>query len=237
MLRRIRITPIALAALALTSSCQEIVVSTAVLSLAICLRDSNVHVRVSSAEALGRIGSGAKDALVDLRSVSDDPALASQAAWAIARIEGREDPTLAEVEVSNAVSFEVIDVDYVTENSWRMFCGGPERNAVVDGVDLPVEWDMERGENIRWSAALGEVTYGTPVLADGRVYVGNDNERPRDPFVRGEQGILLALRESDGELLWQDTAPSLERGVERFLLATTSSPPLLADDRLYYITA
>ncbi|MEM7235190.1 MAG: PQQ-binding-like beta-propeller repeat protein [Planctomycetota bacterium] len=209
----------------------------AVPNLTRCLGDENVHVRVSTVEALGSIGPKAQGALEDLRAVADDPALRAQVAWAIARIEGRDDRSRATADSGSKLRRTATTVDYVTRDSWRMFCGGPLRNAVVRGTNLPLEWDTETGKNIRWSSALGEISYGTPMISNGRVYVGTDNERPRDPSVTGKHGVLLALAERNGELLWQDVAQSRNRGLDKFLLPTTSSAPLLDEGRLYYLTA
>ena len=197
----------------------------------------NVHVRVSIVEALGSIGVEATDALDALHAVSKDPALKSQVAWAVARIEGRETPARSSAATSRPIRLEPHTAAHATAESWRMFCGGTDRNAVVRDAKIPHEWDTRSGENIRWSAPLGSETYGTPMVSSGRVYIGTDNAHPRVAGVRDEQGILYALRESDGQLLWQDAAPSLGRGIDNFLLPTTTSSPLLADSRLYYLTA
>ena len=40
---------------------------------------------------------------------------------------------------------------------------------------MPVAYDVKTGKNIRWSAALGSETYGNPVVANGKAYVGTNN--------------------------------------------------------------
>ena len=37
-------------------------------------------------------------------------------------------------------------------------------------------WDVESGRGIRWSARLGSKSHGEPIVADGVVYVGTNNE-------------------------------------------------------------
>jgi outer membrane protein assembly factor BamB len=92
------------------------------------------------------------------------------------------------------------------------------------------------GRNIDWSVELGNQTYGRPVAAGEVVYVGTDNERHLNPSFKEDAGVLVALRAKDGEFLWQDVAPRVERGLREFLLPSTTSAPHVEGDRLYYVT-
>src|SRR5262245_65584788 len=38
----------------------------------------------------------------------------------------------------------------------------------VSAASLPVDWDIEAGRNIKWSARLGSQTHSSPVVANGR---------------------------------------------------------------------
>src|SRR5436309_1439085 len=62
-----------------------------------------------------------------------------------------------------------------------MLGGSPERNNVAAEKGLPVTWDMATGKNVKWRADLGSASYAGPVVAGGKVFVGTDNEHPRDP--------------------------------------------------------
>jgi outer membrane protein assembly factor BamB len=84
------------------------------------------------------------------------------------------------------------------------------RNMISPEKGLPSVFDLETGRNIKWIAELGTESYSTPVVAGGRVYVGTNNERPRDPKVKGDRGIFMCLDEETGRLLWQLVAPKLE---------------------------
>jgi outer membrane protein assembly factor BamB len=101
----------------------------------------------------------------------------------------------------------------------------------------PVDWDAATGRNIAWSVALGDQTFGRPVVAGDTVYVGTDNSRHLNPAVQEDAGVLLALRAKDGALLWQDLAPRVERGLRDWLLPSTTAAPHVEGDRLYYVTA
>jgi outer membrane protein assembly factor BamB len=81
------------------------------------------------------------------------------------------------------------------------------RNMVSKEKHLPASFDPVSGKNIKWKAELGTQTYSTPVVANGRVYIGTNNERPRDPKHHGDRGVLMCLDEKTGKLLWQLVVP------------------------------
>ena len=69
---------------------------------------------------------------------------------------------------------------------WPMFGGSPSRNMVnLTAKNLPVKWTDDDGdiikENVLWSADLGSRAYGGPMVAGGKVFVGTNNQAPRDP--------------------------------------------------------
>ena len=120
---------------------------------------------------------------------------------------------------------------------WPMAGGAPDRNAVSRLSGLPSTWDVESGTNVRWVVRLGSQTYGSPVVAGGKVFVGTNNAGLRDPELAGDRGVLLALRTTDGTLLWQATSPKLATGaVNDWPLVGVCSAPLVLGDRLYYVT-
>ena len=67
--------------------------------------------------------------------------------------------------------------------------------------------------------------YGSPVVAGDVVYVGTDNTRHINPAFEEDSGVLRAFRATDGEFLWQDVAPRVERGLRDWLLPSTTSAP------------
>jgi outer membrane protein assembly factor BamB len=118
-----------------------------------------------------------------------------------------------------------------------MWGGSPDRNAVSPVSGLPATWDVKTGENVRWSVPLGTYSYGGPVIADGRVYVGTNNARGYRPHSQGDRGCVLCLDADSGALLWQATHEKLagkapldwpEQGV--------ASTPYVDGDRVYYVS-
>ncbi len=117
-----------------------------------------------------------------------------------------------------------------------MWGGTPDRNMVSRMENPPVEWDVQSKKNVAWVAALGSQTYGNPVVADGKVFVGTNNEALYDPKQDGDRGVLLAFRESDGEFLWQHTSAKLKSGrVNDWPYQGVASSPLVVEDRLWYV--
>ncbi len=70
---------------------------------------------------------------------------------------------------------------------WPQWGGTSIRNNVPVGRGLPTEWDVgsfdrksgkwnqDGSDNIKWVARVGSQTYGNPVVAGGRVFVGTNN--------------------------------------------------------------
>jgi outer membrane protein assembly factor BamB len=123
-------------------------------------------------------------------------------------------------------------------DDWPMLGGKPDRNQVSPEKGLPVTWDADKGrKNIKWMVELGKTTYGTPVISQGRVFVGTNNDQPRDPAVKGDKGILMCFAEADGKFLWQAVHDKLPTGdAEDFNLIGIASSPCVVGDRLYYVS-
>src|SRR4051812_37261866 len=81
------------------------------------------------------------------------------------------------------------------------------RNMVSAEKGLPDKFDPKSGLNIKRTAELGNETHSTPVVAGGRVYIGTNNGKPRDPKHQGDRGVMMCFSEKTGELLWQLVVP------------------------------
>lgn len=122
---------------------------------------------------------------------------------------------------------------------WPMLGGNLHRNPVVPKGQAPIDWDLKTGTNIKWTAQLGTQTYGTPVIADGQIYVGTNNGAAylkRYPS-QVDLGCLLCFRESDGDFLWQFSGPKHPQGrVFDWPLQGIGCPPLVQGERLWFIS-
>lgn len=184
------------------------------------LKDEFLYVRIFSARALGSIKPRSQMAQDALRSAAaNDPALRNEAEWAFNQITGGN---------SGKHDVSLVTVPSVTLQ--------PQTTTPQIG-NPPVDWDINTGRNIVWAVELGSETYGRPVISGDTVYLGTDNGRPMNPDYEEECGVLKAFRATDGEFLWQDLAPRVERGLREFLLPSTTSAPYVEGNRLYYVTA
>ena len=122
------------------------------------------------------------------------------------------------------------------DGDWPMWGGTPERNMVSAMRGLPASWNLEKKQNVRWTAKLGSQTYGNPVVAGGQVYVGTNNALELNPKEPGDRGVLMCFRESDGKLLWQHTHQKLEDSNQDWPETGLCSSPLVEGDRLYYVS-
>ena len=110
------------------------------------------------------------------------------------------------------------------------------RNQVSPERNLPETFDPQTGKNVKWTAPLGTKSYGNPVVAGGRVYVGTNNSRPRDPRHRGDRGIVLCLDEATGKLLWQLVVPKLRLPLADVAGIGLCSPVSVEGDRAYLLS-
>jgi outer membrane protein assembly factor BamB len=134
--------------------------------------------------------------------------------------------------------------------NWPMFGGSPARNmANLNERGIVSEWSAADGErkNVRWVADLGSSSYSSPVIAEGRVFIGTNNEKPRNPrdrkFVKDnnafeplDKGILMCFDAKTGEFLWQavhDKRPSGQ--VNDWPRLGLTSTPSIENGRVYYV--
>lgn len=102
---------------------------------------------------------------------------------------------------------------------------------------LPDSFDPNTGKNIKWAVRLGTQTHSTPVVAGGRVYIGTNNENPRDPRHQGDRGVLMCFDEKSGEFLWQLVVPKREEDPYfDWPKCGISSPATIEGDRVYIVS-
>jgi outer membrane protein assembly factor BamB len=126
-----------------------------------------------------------------------------------------------------------------SRSSAPLFGGTPARNMVnLIDKNIPIEWNVEEGKekNVKWQANLGKITYGCPVIAGGRVFIGTNNGHPRDPKIKGNKSIVMCFSEADGKFLWQAVHDAPEGEVFNMVKTLGMfSTPVVDGDRLYYV--
>jgi outer membrane protein assembly factor BamB len=93
-------------------------------------------------------------------------------------------------------------------------------------------------KNLKWAVKLGSQSYGNVTVAKGKVFVGTNNENPRDPRHAGDRSILMCFDEKTGEFLWQLVVPKLASGkVNDWENLGLLSSPTIEGDRVYLVTS
>lgn len=93
-------------------------------------------------------------------------------------------------------------------------------------------------KNLRWVAKLGSQSYGNVTVAGGKVFVGTNNEPPRDPRHQGDRSILKCFDEKTGKFLWQLVVPKLASGkVNDWESLGLLASPTVEGDRVYIVTS
>jgi outer membrane protein assembly factor BamB len=135
-------------------------------------------------------------------------------------------------------------------NDWPQWGGQPLRNMYSSETGLPDRFeagkinpdsgdvDLKTSKNVKWVAKLGSQSYGNVTVAGGRVYVGTNNDSPRDPKHQGDRSILMVFDEKTGEFLWQLVVPKLASGkVNDWENLGLLSSPTVDGDRVYLVTS
>jgi outer membrane protein assembly factor BamB len=138
-----------------------------------------------------------------------------------------------------------------------MFGGTPARNMVIpnekfaavqlmpikEGDDVKKEADA----TVKWQAELGSRAYGGPTVAGGKVLVGTNNDRPRNPrdAVKNacgdveplDKGVVMCFDAATGKLAWQAIHDKLPGGqVVDWPREGVCSTPLVEGNRVYYVS-
>ena len=82
----------------------------------------------------------------------------------------------------------------------------------VPVVRAPDEIDLKTTKNVKWVTKLGSQSYANPTVFNGKIFVGTNNETPRDPKHVGDRSILMCFDEKTGAFLWQLVVPKLKSG-------------------------
>jgi outer membrane protein assembly factor BamB len=151
-------------------------------------------------------------------------------------------------------------------DDWPTLGRDRTHNAVSPEKGAPTDWHVPGGakrtvndkvvetftdsKNIAWTAQLGSHCIGGPVVAGGLVWVGTNNEHPRDPtdfrvLKNGrkapiDRSVLMCFRESDGKFLGQYAVPRTADGgamYRDYPYQAMGSTPLVEGDRLWLVNS
>lgn len=127
----------------------------------------------------------------------------------------------------------------VSGKDWPEWCGQPSRNMAAESAQPLPDWadcgaeneagevDLPSTKNVKWSARLGRLTTGSPVVSQGRVFIGTTWED-------GKEACFLCLDEETGRRLGTFICPRPDRGnLENWAISST---PTVDGDRLYFVS-
>lgn len=150
-------------------------------------------------------------------------------------------------DTANLAGYGITKLD-VRPGDWPQWGGTSLRNNTPHGKNIPTEWDIPdpddtskefTGLNHKWSADLGSQSYGSPVVANGKVYVGTNNgaEHLQRVPQTVDASCLICFDEQTGRLLWQHTSAKLPIGrVQDWPMMGNHSVPIIDGDRLWFVT-
>src|SRR5688572_26200797 len=133
---------------------------------------------------------------------------------------------------------------------WAQWGGHPNRNMYSAEKGLPdrfepgklkkgtEEVDLSTTKNVKWAAKLGSQSYGNATISDGKVFVGTNNDSPRNQRDQGDRSIMMVFEEGTGKFLWQLVVPKLASGkVNDWENLGLLSSPTVEGDRVYIVTS
>ncbi len=140
---------------------------------------------------------------------------------------------------------------FVHADDWPQWGGpNPGRNMYSPAKGLPdrfepgkpksgtEEIDLATTKNVKFVAKLGSQSYGNATVSQGKIFVGTNNDHPRDPQHQGDRGILQCFDEKTGAYLWQLVVPKLKSGkVNDWENLGVLSSPFIDGNRVYVVTS
>ncbi|MEO7675419.1 MAG: PQQ-binding-like beta-propeller repeat protein [Verrucomicrobiota bacterium] len=152
--------------------------------------------------------------------------------------------------ITAGVIFSFAAMTFSGAADWPQWGGTPERNMYSPAKGLPDKFDpgkpksgtedidLSTTKNVKWAAKLGSQSYGNATVAGGKIFVGTNNESPRDPKHQGDRSILMCFDEKTGEFLWQLVVPKLVSGkVNDWENLGLLSSPTVEGNRIYLVTS
>ena len=140
--------------------------------------------------------------------------------------------------LAGAAACGLASIPAARAEDWTMWGGTPGRNMVSSEKGAPTEFDPESGKNIKWIVSIGSQSYGNPVISQGIVFVGTNNEAMFDKSYNKDAGVLAAFDEKTGKFLWQALSPKLAAGrVNDWPFQGICCSPLIENNLLYYTTS
>ncbi len=126
--------------------------------------------------------------------------------------------------------------------NWPSF-RGPSAAGVAEGYRLPVKWDIERAENVRWKTPIPELGHSSPAIWGDRIFVTTAvKDRGQSELKVGMYGDVRSVTEKNifswqiycvdrrtGKILWNRESHKGKPKVKRHPKSSHASPTPCTD--------
>jgi len=151
--------------------------------------------------------------------------------------------------LTTIVFLTVLGASAAQAQDWPMWGRDVSRNMASSTTGLPTdihpgefvgasdEIDPASSRNVRWIAKLGSQSYGNVTISGGRVFVGTNNDSPRNEKYKGDRSAVYCFDEATGEFLWEINFRKLGTGkVGDWEFLGICSSPTVEGDRVYFVS-
>jgi len=144
-----------------------------------------------------------------------------------------------------AISLITVSLFAQSESTnWPQF-RGPSARGIAEDSSPPVNWDVEKGQNIKWKTKVPGLGFSCPVIWGNRVYLTTAISGLEDPEVKvGLYGSIdpvddktihtwkvLCYDINSGKLLWDQTSCTGVPKVKRHPKSTHANPTIATDGK------
>lgn len=130
------------------------------------------------------------------------------------------------------------------DGNWPSF-RGPNASGIAAGDDLPAEWDVESGKNVRWKTPIPGLGHSSPIVWEDRVFVTTAVSGQENPELKvGLYGNIAPVEDASvhqwkvycldrktGKVRWERTAHSGAPKVKRHTKATHANSTMATDGK------
>jgi outer membrane protein assembly factor BamB len=127
---------------------------------------------------------------------------------------------------------------------WPQF-RGPSASGIGDGANPPMRWDVAKGTNVAWKAAIPGLSVSSPIVWGDRIFLttavssdlkqkfrvglygDTDPEKDRSPH----QWKVMALDRKTGKVVWEQTPHKGVPKTQRHPKSSQSSPTPVTDGK------
>ncbi len=128
------------------------------------------------------------------------------------------------------IGFGILCVAPARAENWPSFRGA-HASGVAEGESLPVEWNVETGENIQWKARIPGLSHSSPIIWGERRRIPHQGSGFSGSPVAADG--LIYLPSEDGDVFVVRAGPELELVAQNSMGELLMSTPAISDGMLF----